>query len=110
MSDDPRITYLDSREAYEAARSTAQAHIDFIHGVGQTMKSSLAGFVETSLEGKKSAIHAAHDLSRWPSAETLRGALTALNAAFAVCHEKWGDVPHERQAGLAKPPAKLGDA
>jgi hypothetical protein len=108
MSDDPRIAYLDARGAYEEAYTAARAHITFVRSVGQAMDSSPGGFIETTIEGKKSTIHSAYDMSRWPTAKMLQEALVAMKVAFTVCHERWSAVPHDRQSGCVKPPAKIG--
>jgi len=106
---DPRIAYLNAREAYEGARKTAQQHIMLVYGVGQSLYTGLGGFVETTIEDKKSTIHSVWDMSRWPSAEDLRRDFLSPKAALAACHELWAKVLHERQSGCVKPPVKLGD-
>ena len=43
------------------------------------------------------------DLSQWPTAEQIRGAISTFHQAQAEAQKLWNDLPQNRQMGLSPP-------
>lgn len=108
MSDDPRITYLNARAAYEAALKVTKAHGRMFTMLGEQITRAPQTFIEGTIQGKNSTIYTRLDLSKWPSAEVLQRDVLALESAYGKCRLHWDALPADSRGGCVAPPSRLG--
>jgi|GEM_PF-4024728 len=106
MGEDMRERYLSARQRYERTRNFWLQHVRTISGVAEGLRRPDSFFMFTRDDQK---IDRRWNLTEWPSAEDLQASMVAMKQARDAVYEEWSSMSYMQQAGLRKPPSRLGD-